>query len=150
MHNYCTPHIIKENFENFLIHRCNYILLSKVYCLWQVVKTPAINSNNPVLIRSNEMQQYTDVYLLKNYSTCFGCLSHPSSGVHQIVTAASYTVHITCRSNNLLPAWPNKYLLGHAGRSLLLRRVIWPVPEAAVTVWCTPDGWCDRYPKHVE
>ena len=26
MHNYCTPHIIKENFENFLIHRCNYIL----------------------------------------------------------------------------------------------------------------------------
>ena len=22
MHNYCTPHIIKENFENFLIHRC--------------------------------------------------------------------------------------------------------------------------------
>ena len=25
MHNYCTPHIIKENFENFLIHRCNYI-----------------------------------------------------------------------------------------------------------------------------
>ena len=30
MHNYCTPHIIKENSENFLIHRCIYILLSKV------------------------------------------------------------------------------------------------------------------------
>ena len=30
VHNYCTPHIIKENFENFLIHRCNYILLSQV------------------------------------------------------------------------------------------------------------------------
>ena len=28
VHNYCTPHIIKENFENFLIHRCKYILLS--------------------------------------------------------------------------------------------------------------------------
>ena len=42
MHNYCTPHIIKENFENFLIHRCNYILLSQVYCVWQVVKTPTI------------------------------------------------------------------------------------------------------------
>jgi hypothetical protein len=28
MHNYCTPPIIKENFENFFIHRCNYILLS--------------------------------------------------------------------------------------------------------------------------
>ena len=47
-HNYCTPHIIKEDFENFLIHRCNYILLSQVYCVWQVVKTPRIILNNPV------------------------------------------------------------------------------------------------------
>jgi len=31
MHNYCTPYIIKENFENFLIHRCNYI--SGVLCM---------------------------------------------------------------------------------------------------------------------
>jgi hypothetical protein len=43
--------IIKENFENFLIHRCNYILLSEVYCVWQVVKTPTIISNNLVLLR---------------------------------------------------------------------------------------------------
>jgi hypothetical protein len=48
-----------------------------------------------ILIRSNEMQQYAGVYLLENYSTCFGCLSHPSSGVHQTVNAASGT------------AWPN-------------------------------------------
>ena len=48
MHNYCTPHIIKEKFENFLIHRCNYILLSQVYCVWQVVKTLTIILNNPV------------------------------------------------------------------------------------------------------
>jgi len=54
MHNYCTTHIIKENFENFLTHRCNYILLSQVYCVWQVVKTPTIILNNPVylIIRS--------------------------------------------------------------------------------------------------
>jgi len=38
MHNYWTPHIIKENSENFLIHRCNYMLLSQVYCVGQVVK----------------------------------------------------------------------------------------------------------------
>ena len=44
-----------------------------------------------ILIRSNEMQQYAGVYLLQNYSTFFGCLSHPSSGVHQTVTAASGT-----------------------------------------------------------
>jgi len=30
MHIYCTPHIIKENFENFLIHQCSYILLPQV------------------------------------------------------------------------------------------------------------------------
>ena len=62
------------------------------------------------------MQQYAGVYLLQNYSTCFGCLSHPASGVHQTVTAASGTGRITCRSNNLPPAWP----LGHAGGRLLL------------------------------
>jgi hypothetical protein len=48
LHNYCTPHIIKETFENLLIHRCNYILLSQVYCVWQVVKIPTIIFNNPV------------------------------------------------------------------------------------------------------
>ena len=46
-----------------------------------------------ILIRSNEMQQYAGIYLPQNYSTCFGCLSHPSSGVHQTVTAASGTGH---------------------------------------------------------
>ena len=48
MHNYCISPIIKENFENFLIHQCHYILLSQVYCVWQVVKTPTIILNNPV------------------------------------------------------------------------------------------------------
>jgi len=28
------------------------------------------------------MQQYTDIYLLLNYSTCFGHPSRPSSEVH--------------------------------------------------------------------
>ena len=46
-----------------------------------------------ILIRSNEMQQYSGVYLLQNYSTSFGCLSHPSSGVHQTVTPTSDTDH---------------------------------------------------------
>ena len=48
MYNYCTSHIIKENYENFLIHRCNYVLLSEVYCVWQVVETPKTILNNPV------------------------------------------------------------------------------------------------------
>jgi hypothetical protein len=52
MHNYCIPHAMKENFENFLINRCNYILLSQEYCVWQVVKTPTFIFNNPVFYAS--------------------------------------------------------------------------------------------------
>jgi hypothetical protein len=48
-----------------------------------------------ILIRSNKMQQYAGIYLLQIYSTCFGCPSHQSSGVHKIVNAASGTGHIT-------------------------------------------------------
>jgi len=58
-HNYCTPHIIKENSENFLIHRCNYIHLSQVYCVWQVVKTPTIILNNPVYIYKQKYYYYS-------------------------------------------------------------------------------------------
>jgi hypothetical protein len=47
MHNYCTLHFIKENHEIFLIHRCNYILLSQVYFVWQIVKSPTVIFNNP-------------------------------------------------------------------------------------------------------
>ena len=41
------------------------------------------------LKKSNEMQQYADIYLLLNYSTCFGRPSRPSSRVHKTVVAAS-------------------------------------------------------------
>jgi len=37
------------------------------------------------------MQQYADIYLLLNYSTCFGRPSRPSSGVHKTVVAVSDT-----------------------------------------------------------
>jgi len=36
-----------------------------------------------IIIRSNKMQQYAGIYLLQNYSMCFGCPSHLSSGVHK-------------------------------------------------------------------
>jgi len=39
------------------------------------------------------MQQYVDIYLLQNHSTCFGSPSHPLSGVYKTVTAASGTGH---------------------------------------------------------
>ena len=46
-----------------------------------------------ILIRPNEIQQYVVIYLLQHESTCMECLSHPSSGVRQTVTAASGTSH---------------------------------------------------------
>ena len=96
---------------------------------------------NSILIRSNEMQQYARVYLLQNYSTCFWCPSHPSSGVHQTVTAASGTGH-SIWANKFPPTWPK----GHVGGNLFAQ-ILWPVPEAAVTLWCTPDDGCDKHPK---
>ena len=53
------------------------------------------------------MQQYAGIYLLQNYSTCFGCPSHPSSGAHKNVSAASGTGYIMYAGNKLPPAWPN-------------------------------------------
>jgi len=43
----------------------------------------------------NKIEQDATVcrYLLQNYSTFFGCPSHPLSGVHKTVTAASGTGH---------------------------------------------------------
>jgi len=46
-----------------------------------------------MLMKSNKMQEYADIYLLLNHSTCFVCPSHPSSGIHKIVIAASGTDH---------------------------------------------------------
>jgi len=32
----------------------------------------------------------------------------------------------------------------------VVAQILWPVPEAAVTVLCSPDYGCDAHPKHVE
>jgi len=45
------------------------------------------------LKKFNKMQLYGNIYLLLNYSTCFGRPSHPSSGVHKTAVAASGTEH---------------------------------------------------------
>jgi hypothetical protein len=49
--------------------------------------------HNSKLTRSNKMQQYAGIYLLLKHSKCFGCASHPSTGVHKTVIAASGTGH---------------------------------------------------------
>jgi hypothetical protein len=57
---------------------------------------------NSRLKKSNEMQQYADIYLLLNYSICFGRPSRPSSGEHKIVVAASATDHTTWGASFLI------------------------------------------------
>jgi len=87
---------------------------------------------NSRLKKSNEIQQYADICLLLNYSTCFGRPSRPSSGVHKTVVAVSGTDSTI---------W---------GASFFKRDQIRTVPEAATTVLCIPDDGRDGSPKHVQ
>jgi len=57
------------------------------------------------LKKSNEMQQYADIYLLLNYSTCFGRPSRPSSAVHK--TRCSLWYRSYCLGSKLPQTWPN-------------------------------------------
>jgi len=67
--------------------------------------------------------------ILQVHSTSFGSQPHPSSGVHKTVTTASGTGHIFCA----------RHQATLEGGSCTKER---PVPEAVVTVLCTPDDGC--------
>jgi len=90
------------------------------------------------------MQQYAGVYLRQNYSTCFGCLSHPSSGVHQTVSAASGKSHsvraTTFRQRGLIrPRWRWRGGVWTAvsipPRQPTVANTVRPVPDVVFTVW---------------
>ena len=78
--------------------------------------------------------------ILHVHSTCFGCQPHPSSGLHKTVTTASGTGYIFVQ----LP--PSNV----AKLAQLRWRKTAVVPEAVVTVLCTPDDGCGWHPKHVQ
>ena len=65
-----------------------------------------------ILMSSNKTQQYAGIYLLQNYWTCFGCPSHPSSGVLKTVTAASGTGHSIWATTFFQRGqiWPSLYM----------------------------------------
>ena len=111
------------------------ILKTEAVCFFEHSATHVTS----VLIRSNKMKHYAGMYLLQNYFTCFGCLSHPSSGVHQTVTAASGTGH-TIRATTFCQ------------RDLIGRKTKSGFCACAITfqTQSTPDDGCDRHPKHVE
>jgi len=98
------------------------------------------------------MQQYADIYLLLNYSTCFGHPSRPSSGVHQTVVAASGTDHTICgesffkRDQIRTGIVPTPVLIW----SHLKKLAPQIVPESATTVLYTPDDGRDGRLKRVE
>jgi len=85
----------------------------------------------------------SDIYVLQNYFRCFGCPSHPSSGVHKTLTAASGTDHIIWTTTFL-----QRGLIRPRWRKVVAQ-ILWLVPEAAVKILCTPDDGCDGHPKHV-
>jgi len=58
------------------------------YFIFVVPRIVLLGGRNPT-----RCQQYADIYLLLNYSTCFGRPSRPSSGVHKTVVVASGTDH---------------------------------------------------------
>ena len=98
---------------------------------------------NSRLKKSNEMQQYADIYLLLNYSTCFGSPSCPSSGVRKTLVAAPGTDHTI---------WGASFLKRDQRSRLrkLAPQIVWSVSENATRVLCTPDDGRDGRLKHVE
>ena len=72
-------------------HRCRILNPRDTYL--KKFYIPGSVHRNSRLKKSNEMQQYADIYLVLNCSTCFRCPSCPSSGVHKTVVAVSGTDH---------------------------------------------------------
>ena len=83
------------------------------------------------------MQQYAGIYLLRVYSTCFGCPSRPSSGVQNTVNAISGTGHSNGATNFL-----QRGLIRPRWRKVVAP-LLWPVPEAAVTIFVLMMGAMD-------
>jgi len=79
--------------RNAAVLSCNQNLLL-LFLILPLTNELRITTNvNPRVKKSNKIQQYTDIYLMLNYSTCFGRPSRQSSGVNKTVAAASGTDH---------------------------------------------------------
>jgi len=90
------------------------------------------------------MQQYVGIYILQNHSTCFGCHSTHHQEYIKTVTAASGTGHNIGTATSL-----QRGPIGTRWREVAVP-VLWPVPEAAVTVFMYSWWWVLWHPKHVE
>ena len=86
-----------------------------------------------LIIAQRDATQNSLFIILQVHSTCFGCLTHPSSGVHRTVTTASGTGHIFCAAAS--------FQRGQASLATLEGGSC-TVPEAIVTVLCILDYGC--------
>ena len=102
------------------------------------------------LKKSNKMQQYADIYLQLNYSTCFGRPLRPSSGVHKTVVATSGTdTSVRCewcharhhpyRTHDLRSGSQDHHPSKNSAQKTICRNSTSNAPD---------DG--RTYPKHVE
>jgi hypothetical protein len=79
---------------NYILYRSfddNYAVCKWNVGHWSAFYIRGCVRRNSRLKKSNKTQQYADIYLLLNYTTCFGCTPRPSSGLNKTVVAASVT-----------------------------------------------------------
>ena len=86
-----------------------------------------------LIIVQRDATQSSFFIILQVHSTCFGCQTHTSSGVHKTVTTAFGTGHTFCAATSLQHGQVNFATLEGGNCT---------IPEAVVTVLCTPDDRC--------
>jgi len=69
---------------------------------YSITKGTNRHSEYNVNKKSQQMQQYADIYSLQNYTTCFGCHSTHHQEYQKLVPAASGTGHTTCTATPCL------------------------------------------------
>jgi len=90
-----------------------HILLSQVYCVWQVVKTPTIVSNNPVFSKRWQLNFYVPIANSRFQITLFGInqyIKHrrPLFQILEFLTSFScyfYQKDEYTKTRNLLNKW---------------------------------------------
>jgi len=92
---------------------------------------PCIADKISLIIVQRDATQSSLFIILQVHSTCFGCQTHPLSGVHKTVTTASATVQLPPSNVANWPRW----------REVVAQKIR-SVPKAVVTVLCTADDGC--------
>jgi hypothetical protein len=134
-------------------------VLTLILLMWRIWWAP---NSIPIYIKQDETVH--SLFISGNYSTCFGCYFHPSSGAHTTVCTASgiyHTVTAICRYRgrvgNGLPVLWVAYVTHSTGRPVRtlprerqIAVTVWQIPDAVDTVVCAPDDGWKYHPKHVE